>query len=42
VERAIDAWLVAAWRAALPLLPPSVRWFPEARRAFARAGAEPG
>jgi uncharacterized protein (DUF2236 family) len=37
-ERAIDAWLVAAWRAWRPLLPPSVRWFPQARAAFARTG----
>jgi uncharacterized protein (DUF2236 family) len=41
-ERAIDAWLVTAWRAWRPLLPPSIRWFPQARAAFARTGAGAG
>jgi uncharacterized protein (DUF2236 family) len=41
-ERAIDAWLVTSWRAWRPLLPPSVRWFPQARAAFARMGVDAG
>jgi uncharacterized protein (DUF2236 family) len=38
VERAIDAWLVSAWRAWRPLVPPSIRWFPQARAAMRRTG----
>ncbi len=38
-ERAIDAWLVTAWRAWRPLFPVPVRWFPQANAAFWRAGA---
>jgi uncharacterized protein (DUF2236 family) len=32
-ERTIEAWLVGAWRAWRPLLPASIRWFPQARAA---------
>ncbi len=35
-ERAIDAWLVTAWGAWRPLLPPRFRWFPQALAADAR------
>ena len=35
-ERATDAWLVTSWRAWRSILPPSIRWFPQARAAFAR------
>lgn len=35
-ERAIDAWLVTAWRAWRPLLPASLRWFPQALAADTR------
>ncbi|HEU0243083.1 MAG TPA: oxygenase MpaB family protein [Candidatus Limnocylindrales bacterium] len=35
-ERAIDAWLVTAWRFWIPRLPPSFRWFPQALAADAR------
>ena len=38
-ERAIDAWLVTAWRAWRPLLPPTIRWFPQARTALSRTGS---
>ena len=38
-ERAIDAWLVTAWRAWRPLVPPSLRWFPRALAADARMRA---
>jgi uncharacterized protein (DUF2236 family) len=39
-ERAIEAWLVTGWRFWIPRLPPSFRWFPQARAADARmAGA---
>lgn len=38
-ERLIDAWLVTAWRAWRPLLPPSFRWFPQALAADARVAA---
>jgi uncharacterized protein (DUF2236 family) len=38
-ERAIDAWLVTAWRAWRPLLPTSFRWFPRALAADARMAA---
>jgi len=41
-ERAIDAWLVTAWRAWRPLLPASMRWFPQAKAAFERTGARNG
>lgn len=40
-ERAIDTWLVAAWRAWIGVLPERVRWFPQARAAFERASAAP-
>jgi uncharacterized protein (DUF2236 family) len=36
-ERAIDAWLVTAWRFWMPRLPTSLRWFPQALAADARA-----
>jgi uncharacterized protein (DUF2236 family) len=39
LERAIDAWLVAAWRFWIPRLPTSFRWFPQALAADARMGA---
>ncbi len=35
-ERAFDAWLVTSWRAWMPLLPTSLRWFPQALAADAR------
>jgi uncharacterized protein (DUF2236 family)/biotin transporter BioY len=35
-ERAIEAWLVGAWRAWRPMLPPRVRWFRQARAADER------
>jgi uncharacterized protein (DUF2236 family) len=35
-ERSIDAWLRTAWGAWRPVLPPSLRWFPQARAADAR------
>ncbi len=35
-ERLIDAYLVGAWHAWRPLLPPSFRWFPQALDADAR------
>jgi uncharacterized protein (DUF2236 family) len=39
-ERALSAWLVTAWGAWRPALPPSMRWFPQALAADARvAGA---
>jgi uncharacterized protein (DUF2236 family) len=42
-ERAVDAWLVTAWRFWIPRLPPSFRWFPQAVAADARtAGGGPG
>jgi uncharacterized protein (DUF2236 family) len=37
VERAIDAWLVTAWRFWMPRVPTSLRWFPQALAADARA-----
>jgi uncharacterized protein (DUF2236 family) len=37
LERAIDAWLVSAWRFWMPRVPTSLRWFPQARAADARA-----
>ena len=36
-ERAVDAWLVTAWRFWMPRVPASVRWFPQALAADARA-----
>ena len=36
MERAIDAWLVTAWRAGRPLFPEWLRWFPQALAADAR------
>lgn len=36
-EQAIDAWLVTAWRFWMPRLPTSIRWFPQALAADARA-----
>jgi uncharacterized protein (DUF2236 family) len=38
LERAIDAWLVTAWRFWIPRLPTSFRWFPQAVAADARMG----
>jgi uncharacterized protein (DUF2236 family) len=35
-ERAIDAWLVTAWRAWLQVIPPRWRWFPQTIAAFDR------
>ena len=35
-ERAVEAWLVTAWRFWIPRLPPSFRWFPQALAADAR------
>jgi uncharacterized protein (DUF2236 family) len=35
-ERAIGAYLVTAWRTWRPLLPPRLRWFPQALAADAR------
>ena len=35
-ERAVDAWLVTAWRAWMPRVPTSLRWFPQALAADAR------
>ena len=36
LERTTSAWLVAAWRAWLPLIPSSWRWMPQARAADRR------
>ena len=41
-ERAIDAWLVSAWRFWMPRLPTSLRWFPQALAADARAARAGG
>jgi len=38
LERAIDRWLTASWRAWRPVFPPSLRWFPQALAAFERVG----
>jgi uncharacterized protein (DUF2236 family) len=38
LEQAINAWLVTAWGAWRPLLPPAVRWFPQAISADTRLG----
>jgi uncharacterized protein (DUF2236 family) len=35
-ERLLAAWLVAAWRGWRPVLPPGLRWFPQALAAEAR------
>ena len=32
------AWLVTAWRAWRPMVPPGLRWFPQAIAADARTG----
>jgi uncharacterized protein (DUF2236 family) len=40
-ERAVAAWLVAAWRAWRPALPPAFRQMPQALRADRRVGAGP-
>ena len=40
-ERAIDAWLVTAWRFWRPRIPASLRWFPQALAADARTGTPP-
>jgi len=37
-QRFVAAWLTSAWRAWLPLIPPAVRWLPQARAAHRRAG----
>ena len=36
LERAVSAWLVAGWRAWLPLIPTEWRWMPQARAADRR------
>ena len=41
-ERAIDAWLVTAWRLGRPVFPASMRWFPKALAADARMRAASG
>ena len=41
-ERLVDAWLVTAWRFWMPRLPTSLRWFPQAVAADARAARESG
>jgi uncharacterized protein (DUF2236 family) len=38
-ERALDAWLVGAWRFWMPRLPTSLRWFPQALAADARTSS---
>ncbi len=38
-DRVLAAWLVTAWRAWRPLVPPRLRWFPQALAAEARMGA---
>jgi uncharacterized protein (DUF2236 family) len=35
-EQAVSAWLVGAWRAWRPLVPPALRWMPQARAADRR------
>lgn len=40
LERAVSAWLVAAWRAALPLFPTSLRWVAQARDADRRMAGQ--
>jgi len=40
-ERALDAWLTAAWRAWRPVFPPTVRWFPQVLAAYERVGERP-
>jgi uncharacterized protein (DUF2236 family) len=35
-EQALSAWLVGAWRAWRPLVPPALRWMPQARAADRR------
>jgi len=37
-ERVVAAWLVTAWRAWRPMVPPGLRWFPQAIAADARTG----
>lgn len=37
-ERLLAAWLVTAWRGWRPLVPPGLRWFPQAVAAEARMG----
>ena len=39
LEQAIDAWLVSAWRFWMPRVPTSLRWFPQAVAAEARANS---
>jgi uncharacterized protein (DUF2236 family) len=41
-ERAVSAWLVAAWRAWRPLLPTTLRWFPQALEADLRVDPSRG
>ena len=41
-ERLVEAWLVTAWRFWIPRLPTSLRWFPQARAAGARAARQSG
>ena len=42
LERAINAWLVAGWRFWRPRLPTTLRWFPQAIAADARAARAAG
>ena len=39
-ERAVNAWLVAAWMSWRPLLPTTLRWFPQALAADVRTGGQ--
>jgi uncharacterized protein (DUF2236 family) len=39
-ERALEAWLVGSWRLWRPILPESIRWFPQARAADARVAPD--
>jgi len=40
-EQALSTWLVAAWRAWRPVLPTTLRWFPQALAADARVAGSP-
>jgi uncharacterized protein (DUF2236 family) len=37
-ERLVSEWLLTTWRAWRPLIPPAVRWLPQARAAYRRVG----
>jgi len=39
LERAVAGWLVGGWQLWRPLIPTSLRWMPQARRAESRAAA---